>query len=165
MDKKFIILCAVFSVILIGAVVFLGSSSKPQALVSSYSVSDKDKPSVEAKITSSSLGDMKVSDEKYADFLIRNKGTKPLLITSMRSSCGCTVGKVIYKGAETQEFGMHSQAQGVVSEIAPSSEAKVRVIYRPFVMPVYGFVEREVYFETNDPQNSKITLKVTANVK
>lgn len=167
MDKKFIVLCLGFTIILIGGVLFFGSSSnsKPQTLVSSYSISDKEKPKVEAKITTISLGDMKVSDEKSADFKIKNIGTKPLQISNMQSSCGCTVGKLIYEGKESQEFGMHSQSTGVISEILPNKEGIVRVIYRPYVMPVYGYIDREVSLQTNDPQNTNLTFKVTANVK
>lgn len=151
--------------IIAGAFYLVQKDSAPQVLNTSYKATDSEKPTAQVKQTFYDLGQMKVSDEKYADFQIENKGTKSLQITSMRSSCGCTVGKVIYKGTETKEFGMHSQGLGVISEIAPSSGATVRIIYRPFVMPVYGYVEREVYFETNDPLNPKINLKVKANVR
>lgn len=168
MDKKFTIFVVALCVILLGIVVFYFSASKPAAsLVSSsaYSLDSKERPSAEVKNTSASLGGMKVSDERSADFLIKNVGTKPLQITGMRSSCMCTVGKLIYNGTESQEFGMHAQESVIVGEIAPSSQATVRVTYRPFLMPVYGAIEREVYVQTNDPQNPQLILKVTANVK
>lgn len=169
MDKKFLLFCAALTVFLVGVFVITNSSptksSKTQNLIATYSLNDKERPKAEIKSTSQSMGDMKVSDEKYVDFTVKNTGSKNLQITNMKSSCGCTVGKIVYQGRESQEFGMHSQSVGVLEEITPGSQAVIRVIYRPYVMPIYGFVEREVYFDTNDPQNSKITFKVTANVR
>lgn len=76
----------------------------------------------------------------------------------------CTVGQVIYQEKASQEFGMHSQSN-YVAEIAPGKEATIKVTYRPYLMPVYGYVEREVYMATNDPLNSKLVFKVTATVQ
>lgn len=59
---------------------------------------------------------------------------------------------------------MHAQS-GYLMDIAPGTEARVRVIYRPFQMPVYGAVEREVYITTNDPQKEKLVFAVKAYVR
>lgn len=168
MDKKFTIFVIALSVALLGIFVFIASGSKPaENIVSSstYSENSADKPSAQVKNTSFNLGDMKVSDEKSTDFVIKNTGNRPLQITGVSTSCHCTAGKVIYEGTESEEYGMHAPGATVISEIAPSKEAIVRVTYRPFLMPVYGFIEREAYVETNDPKNQKIILRVTANVK
>ncbi|MCL5003761.1 MAG: DUF1573 domain-containing protein [Patescibacteria group bacterium] len=129
----------------------------------SYAVSDAQKPRVEVAEDSRDLGPMKVSDEKSADFTVKNTGAKPLQLSDIQSSCMCTAAQIIYNGKSSEEFGMHSQS-GAVAEIAPGQSAVVRVIYRPYQMPVYGYVEREVYVTTNDPLNSKLVFKVTASV-
>ena len=110
------------------------------------------------------FGEIKVSDTKEKEFVLKNTGSKPLQILNINSSCGCTAGKIIYNNSETKEYGMHAQS-GYLMDIAPGTEAKVKVIYRPFQMPVYGAVEREVYVTTNDPQREKLIFAVKANVR
>lgn len=110
------------------------------------------------------FGEIKVTDVKEKDFVLKNTGTKPLQILNINSSCNCTVGKIIYNELETKEYGMHAQS-GYLMDITPNTEAKVRVIYRPSLMPVYGAVEREVYVTTNDPQREKLVFAVKAYVK
>lgn len=152
-----------FFIVFIGFIV--AGEQKPQTLSStSYNLQDKEKPQAEIKETSADLGAMKVSDEKYKDFIVKNIGSRNLVFSNITSSCNCTFGQVIYDGEESPEFGMHSQSI-YSKEILPGKEAVIRVIYRPFVMPVYGYVEREVYVVTNDPAKSKLTLRVTATVK
>ena len=119
---------------------------------------------IEALETAYDLGEMKVADVKYKDFTIKNSGINPLQITSLSSSCNCTFGQIIYKGQTSREYGMHAPGK-FVSEIAVGDSAVIRVTYKPYIMPVYGLVDREVYVETNDPQNSKLIFRVTANIK
>lgn len=82
----------------------------------------------------------------------------------MSSSCGCTVGKILYNGTVSKEYGMHTKNSDVI-EIAPNTQATLQVIYRPYVMPVYGLVEREVYLETNDPNNPKLAFQIKTIVQ
>lgn len=165
MTKKLIIgLLIGFLGFLIGIYYLVQRDNSTQVLFTSYKLEDKEKPKVEVKQTSQDLGQMKVSDEKSKDFIMKNIGSRNLILSNISSSCGCTVGQVIYQGEKSPEFGMHSKS-AFAKEILPGKEAAIRVIYRPYVMPVYGLVEREVYVETNDPQNSKLTFKVTAMVR
>lgn len=166
-DKKLIIAITLISIIvLVGGAYFLGKGEKntSQIVASSYTQNDQNKPRVESKETSFNLGKMKVSDERSHDFVIKNTGTKPLQLSNIRSSCMCTAGKVIYKDSESQEFGMHAE-RSFIGEILPGDEATIRVTYRPFQMPVYGPIEREVYMTTNDPLNQQLTFKVTTIVE
>lgn len=154
----------IFSLVLVGgSYFFLNTSSKPQPNILSYTSVDKDKPIAEVKETFKDLGKIKVSEQKEAEFILKNKGVRPLQLSQITSSCGCTVGQIAYKGKTSQEYGMHSQSDDVI-EIAPQTEATITVIYRPYVMPVYGLVEREVYITTNDPNNPKLTFKVKSIV-
>lgn len=109
------------------------------------------------------LGTIKVADQKETEFTIKNIGTKPLQLSNMSSSCHCTFGQFIYQGKTSDEYGM-STVSDVLTPIAPNTEAMVKVIYRPYIMPVYGLVEREVYLSTNDPNNPKLVFQVKAVV-
>lgn len=112
----------------------------------------------------SDIGEMKVADVKAKDFIIKNIGDNPLQITSLSSSCNCTVGQIVYKGQTSKEYGMHAPG-GFVNQIAVGDTAVVRVIYKPYIMPVYGPVTRDVYVGTNDPDNPRLTFTVKTVVK
>jgi len=165
MSKSLIIGVVLFSLItIIGSYFLLVSGSKPQVPIITYQTTNNERPHVEAKITSVDFGTIKVSEEKSKDFVVKNIGGKPLQLFNFSTSCGCTVVQFIYKGITSDEFSMHAQAE-YVAEIAPQTEAKIRVIYRPYVMPVYGVVGREAYISTNDPLNPKLIFKVKSFVK
>lgn len=167
MSKSFIVGIIIFSLIAIAGSYLLVSGGKQNSSAStpvSYEVKDKERPKVQAKELVKDLGKMKVSDEKYEDFMIKNVGNKSLQLSQISSSCGCTVAQVIIDGKKSEEFGMHSLSD-YLAEVKPGKEAILRVTYRPFVMPVYGPVDREVYVTTNDPENSKLVFKVKAVVK
>lgn len=141
----------------------LNSPGTPEVKVLSYSAGDKEKPTVQVNETFKNLGKIKVSDTSESTFIIKNIGSKSLQLSNINSSCGCTAGQIVYNGVKSREYSMHSKSDDVF-EIAPNTEAKVNVIYRPFSMPVYGLVEREVYITTNDPSNTKLAFKVKAIV-
>ena len=165
MNSKILIIGLVlFSIVAIGgSYFFLVNGQKPQVSLISYSFSDKEKPKIEAKITSFDLGQMKVSDDKFANFNIKNIGQKPLQLTNISSSCNCTFAQVAIDGKESDLFGMHNVSD-FAGEILPGKSGTIKVIYRPYIMPVYGVIEREVYVSTNDPDNQKLVFKVKANV-
>ncbi len=163
--KTIVIGLILFSVVFVGGSYFLlAGGSKPEVKIASYSSKDKDRPIVEVKKTLFDLGTIKVSDQKEATFTIKNIGAKPLQVSNMSSSCHCTFGQLIYQGKTSDEYGM-STVSDVLTPIAPNTEAVVKVIYRPYIMPVYGPVEREVYLSTNDPNNQKLVFQVTAKVQ
>jgi len=167
MSKSFIFGIILFSLVVIaGSYFFLAGGKQNTSTTTSvsYNLKDKERPKVEAKELFKDLGTIKVSEQKSEEFLLKNVGEKPLQLSQITSSCGCTVGQVIIDGKESEEFGMHSQSN-YIAEIAPQKEAKMRVTYRPYVMPVYGPVDREVYLTTNDPENPKLVFKVKAVVK
>lgn len=166
MNSRILIIgLALFSLVAIGgSYFFLVNGQKSQISVISYSLSDKERPKIEAKTTYFDLGPMKVSDDRSASFKIKNIGQKPLQLTNISSSCNCTFGQVVIDGRESELFGMHNISD-FAGEILPDKEAAIKVTYRPSIMPVYGVIEREVYVSTNDPENPKLTFKVKTNVK
>lgn len=166
-DKKFAILTIAVAFIVLAVAYILisgGDKSTKEVKVASYQSTDQQKPQVKTENTVADLGQMKVSDEKSADFKVENAGQKSLQLSNITSSCGCTVAQVVVDGQASAEFGMHSKSSQIF-ELASGKTAIVRVTYRPYVMPVSGPVEREVYVDTNDPVNQKLIFKVTANVQ
>jgi len=165
MSAKTIAIFVLICVLLVAGMVFLTArGEKTEAKFTDYTLTNNERPKIDIPITKIELGEMKVSDVKQADFTITNKGTKPLQIGYINSSCSCTVGQVIYGGKTSREYGMHDPGQDLI-DVAPNTSAIVRVIYRPAVMPVFGAVEREVYVQTNDPEKKRLVLQVTASVK
>ncbi|MEK7522187.1 MAG: DUF1573 domain-containing protein [Patescibacteria group bacterium] len=164
MSKTLVIGLIIFSVVaIVGSYFFLVNSQKPQVPIIFYSLDDKEKPKVEAKTTFFDLGTMKVSEDKFANFKIKNIGQKSLQLSNINSSCNCTFGQVVINGKESEVFGMHNVSD-FAGEILPGKEAIIKVTYRPSIMPVYGAIEREVYVNTNDPKNPKLTFKVKATI-
>lgn len=162
--KTIVLIFGGLLVLLIGFVFLFSLSQKPIPATQSFSVNDADRPKVEILQASSDFGQIKVSDIKQQDFTFKNIGSKPLQILNINSSCNCTFGQIIYKDFTSKEFGMHEQS-GYVTDIAPGDSATVRVIYKPALMPIYGFVEREVYVSTNDPANQRLVFSIKATVK
>lgn len=159
----FILSIAVFSVlVVIGGIFFaFKATGKPLEL---YSATDTERPQIEVDTKIKDLGQMKVSDIKSADFVIKNTGQKPLQITNVSTSCNCTFAQIEIEGKQSPRFSMHKNPVWT-GELAPQKEAKVTAIYEPSLMPVQGPVERNVLFTTNDPQNQNISLTLTATVQ
>lgn len=132
--------------------------------IASYSTTDRERPKAKIDSKFSDLGKMSVKDEKKADFTVENTGTKPLILSKISSSCDCTAGQVDIEGTKSPEFGMHAKGSWTGS-IEPGKKAIVSAIYRPSIMPVSGIVTRDVYVQTNDPENPKLTFTVKAHVE
>lgn len=163
--KSLIISTIVFSlVVVIGSYFLVSRGEKPTMKLINYQSSDKEKPKVEVKNNFLDMGQIKISQEKAVEFTVKNIGQKPLQLFNISTSCGCTLATIIIDGRESEEFGMHARSN-YVGEITPGKEGKLKVIYRPYVMPVYGPVSREVYVSTNDPQTPKLIFKIKAFVK
>lgn len=154
----FIILGVTF---LIVVAIFIFSLNESKQVQGDFT--DKERPSASVSAVFSDLGPMKVKDEKKADFTIENKGTKDLALFKISSSCDCTAGQITIDDQVSPEFGMHSNS-GWVGTLKPGQTAQLAVIYRPYIMPVKGVITRDVYVQTNDPQQKSLTFTVKATV-
>lgn len=160
--KFWVIFTLVFTLLIIIGASLLNLRGNPA--VANYRQDDKEKPRLEIDKLETDLGKIKVSEQKETDFAIKNVGSQPLQLFNISSSCGCVTAKIIKNnGEESSEFGMHSKNKSIV-EITPGEQIKIKVTYRPYVMPVRGLVERDVYLSSNDPFNPKLTLKIKAQV-
>lgn len=167
-DKTIIWLIGGFTLLAVILIVFVAAGEQKEAKkigqVIAYQTADAEKPVASFDSGLKDLGTMQVSEEKSADFVVKNTGTKPLSMFNISSSCGCTAGVVTIAGVKSPEGAMHSKSDWIGS-LNPGNEATVTVIYRPSVMPVKGDVSRSVYVETNDPASPKLTFTVKAFVE
>ena len=115
------------------------------------------------------LGTMRVSEDRTAEFFLRNVGGKPLEISEVRTSCMCTFAQVIIGNEESPLFNMEMHnsrsVQSWTGVVQPGLTATIRVTYRPSLMPVQGSVARNVKFNTNDPNRPIMELGIHATVR
>lgn len=129
-----------------------------------YTINDQNRPQVQLSATFADLGKMNVKDEKTTSFSLKNSGNKPLQLFNISSSCNCTFGKLTIDQKESPEFNMHSKSSWI-GTLMPGKEALFTVIYRPSLMPIKGTVTRQVFLETNDPQNERLTFSIKAFIE
>ncbi len=77
-------------------------------------------------------------------FMVRNRGDKPLTITQIRSSCGCTAATLSAK------------------TIAPGKSGEVKVIFDSSNFA--GQVTKSVYLDSNDPRTPSALLTMQGKV-
>ena len=115
------------------------------------------------------LGEISLQGDYPADFMVTNTGDAPLKINRVQTSCMCTFAEVIIGNTKSPEFNMdmHNSigAKRWIGVVKPGKSATVRVIYKPYLMPVQGSVTRNIKFNTNDPNNSVVELGIHAIVK
>ena len=114
------------------------------------------------------FGQMAVSDEKTARFVLKNTGQAPLALKEFETNCNCTFARIKVPLGESPEINMrmHTPASFVwKTTLNPGEEAEIFITYKPAVMPVYGLVTRSLLFRTSDPEKPKVELKVVAVVK
>ena len=80
-------------------------------------------------------------------FPIQNSGEQPLLITSVVTSCGCTIAALSS------------------SVIPPGQRADLKVTFDPNFHESGGPVRRLVWLKTNDPDLPLIEIRLDANVQ
>lgn len=112
------------------------------------------------------LGNMQTEEEKTASFEIVNTSDNILRIWKVKTSCDCTFAKVKIGDQESGEFSMHAKGPlaNWIGEIPVGEKAELKVIYRPFIMPVSGVITRQVSFYSNDPKNESVEITIQANV-
>lgn len=123
---------------------------------------DPNRPQVEISQTEFDLGKMKQSDEKVVEAVVKNPGKSTLQVSDLSTSCDCTFAQMDFGDHQSPELSMHSDHWH--DEIPLGGQARLKIIYRPAVMPVTGKVERTVFFKTNDPNRPNVEVRLTAEV-
>lgn len=93
------------------------------------------------------FGDVPPDEVQETTVTVENKGTKPLVIKSVRASCGCTAANM---GEDT---------------IPPGGSTQLRVTYDPTYNNDAGKqITRQVIIESNDPAAPVVEFTLRANV-
>ena len=93
------------------------------------------------------FGDVPPDEIQETTVTIQNKGTKPLVIKSVRASCGCTATNM---GEDT---------------VPPGGTTQLRVTYDPtFNNDAGKQITRKVVIESNDPAAPVVEFTIRANV-
>lgn len=119
------------------------------------------------------IGDLVQADykegERYElEYEVKNVGDEDLIINNIDSSCMCTKAKLISEGQESPELGMnHGDTSNIQSweiVIKPGESAILKVYYDPNAHGEFsGEITRTVTLKSNDPINSKISVKFELN--
>ncbi len=88
-------------------------------------------------------GTVKTGADGHRVFVVKNTGDKPLILSNVKASCGCT----------TPEF---SQAP-----IMPGKSAEIKVGYNT---GINGVFTKQIEVFSNDPQNSRTVLFIKGTV-
>ncbi|MFQ6675742.1 MAG: DUF1573 domain-containing protein [Fidelibacterota bacterium] len=97
------------------------------------------------------------------ELTLENMGGSDLIITGLRTSCGCTQVSLISEGKMSLLFGMHSRPLQWRAEIAPGEKAQLKIFYNPNVhSQLRGPITRKIQISSNDPENA--TYEVTVQV-
>ncbi len=90
------------------------------------------------------FGPVTIGDALTHSFVIKNAGSKPLVITDIVESCCCTLARLVER------------------QIAPGASTSLEVRYRP--NGITGPDRQTLTLRTNDPESSEVTISVAANV-
>lgn len=150
-----------FSVLIVVGVLFVAFSTTPESKMTTYENTQEERPEIKIEKTSVDFGNMDISDKKTEEITIENTGDKPLQISNVSTSCGCTSAQVVINNEESPIFSMHGNPAWM-GEVAPGKKAILRVIYEPAKHPVQGKSEKAIFFKTNDPDNSEVNINLTA---
>jgi hypothetical protein len=103
--------------------------------------------------------------EVTRSFEIENKGNAELQLANLKTSCMCTKARLIVGSEAGPWFAMHSQSQWV-GKVPPGKKAQVEVVFDPaFHGPSgVGAIQRTVTMQTNDPNQSSLEFRLSANV-
>lgn len=97
------------------------------------------------------------------DFIVRNRGTSPVTITKLYTSCMCTQAKLVAGNQSAGPFGMpgHSGIPGINVTLAPGETGVVTAIFDPAAHGPAGVgaIDRVVYVENNSGKNVELGFK------
>lgn len=136
---------SILSILLLATFLFAGcgDASESRSTGNDSSATADTTPIVEFQKTSHNFGKIITGERVAYAFRFQNSGTSPLIITGIRSGCGCTVGDY------------------PKDPIKPGEEGKVNVVFNSAGRR--GFQSESVRVLTN-AEESVVTLHITAEV-
>lgn len=98
-------------------------------------------------------------------FAVENKGSTPLKLYDVKTSCMCTTAQLKTAGQTSKKFGMHEKNSSVF-EVNPGETAELIVEFDPaFHGPSgVGPISRTVTMNTNSEDNPTLSFQLAANV-
>ncbi len=104
-------------------------------------------PRIQFKKEVLDFGVMEQGEIRSKEFIFKNVGNEDLKVKEVKSSCGCASGKIdIPKRL-----------------VPPRGTGKIQVTFNSENRS--GDITENLYIHTNDPENSKVQLKLKANIK
>lgn len=105
-------------------------------------------PQIQLPLDSFEFGDVVNGMIVTKDIVVENKGSAPLVIEDVITSCGCTTGEV------------------TPSTIAPDEQGVLHITFDSGAHgpDLTGQLMRQVYLITNDQDNPEVMVEFTANV-
>lgn len=163
MEKKFLLIIALITVVVLsGGVFYFANSGNPASIEKTLGAQ------VQTFHKDFDFKDIKYDGGNVTHaFPIKNNGSKELVIANLSTSCMCT--QVYLKKGEEKSpmFGMKGHAasdwKGVLK---PREEGEIVVVFDPTAHGPQGVgpVSRLVSFETNDPENPYMEFAFTGAV-
>ncbi|PIR88332.1 MAG: hypothetical protein COU09_02760 [Candidatus Harrisonbacteria bacterium CG10_big_fil_rev_8_21_14_0_10_44_23] len=152
---KKIIIWAVAIIILLVLVISI-TQNKDNSAVASTSDSQ-----LVAQSDSFDFGDIDIFGGKVStDYIIENRGTQDVAITSAYTSCMCTEGEI-----NGYKFGMHGSS-GEEAIIPAGGQETLTAIFDPLAHGPEGTgpITRELILETNSTASPELTIHFRGNV-
>lgn len=101
------------------------------------------------------------------NYTVKNTGSGPLTIKSISTSCDCTSAVFKLNGKISPTFSMAMGGLNFWSEkMQPGETGELEVIFDPAFHGPHGVgaIDRLAYVSSDDPQNGKAQVRLTANV-
>jgi len=98
-------------------------------------------------------------------FRIYNKGNSDLVVSNIRTSCGCISASLKAAGARSPYFGVSGASPGWQVIIAPGKSGELDIVLDLQDSSMgHGKQARDVFMATNDPLRPNILIRVEAEV-
>lgn len=112
-------------------------------------------PVIEVETTEFDVGVISNSEPTTKELLVHNKGKRDLKITSIKTTCGCTVGT----------FDKSSKRPGVTEDavIPPGSKLPMFVTINPYRIPGF-YSHKTLTIYSSDPVNPTTEVQVYAHI-
>src|SRR3972149_7996708 len=154
MEKKFLLIIALVTAVVLSGGVFLFSNSGGSAARIEKTLGAQ----IQIPHKNFDFKDIKYNGGNVTHaFPIKNNGSKELVLANLSTSCMCTQVYLKKGDEKSPSFGMkgHSAASDWKGVLMPKEEAEVIVVFDPTAHGPQGIgpVERFVSAETNDPEN------------
>lgn len=167
MNKITVISIIIVLILLAGAVWIARPAPNNSRIKSNSSILSSSNEALEAEETIFDFGTISMTEGNVKHlFKIKNKGSKPVIIEKIYTSCMCTTASLIINGETSGPYGMpgHGFIPKINKTLDVGKEAIVEVVFDPAAHGPSGVgqIKRVVTIENNAGQ--QLNFRITANV-